>query len=264
MLGDHTANHVLIQQCLLPIDILLAPYAPELFGGSAGGVANLGLVSSHEHLRKLEKLGDIGSILIAVHLPDGLLHLHRGCFALNDGEGDTVDEQDDIGAGVFLLIPAIAGELLGHVVDVVLGMLPVDIAQIEALGGAVHQLLGVAFTQHEGIVDLFAGADQAFRQGLVQIGHGGLDVFGLEFVGNAAVGELIEGIEPFAEDIAEEDTHEAAALLQAFRGGDVGIAQLGEELYGGGLAYVFFEIQIWLVIVTHVNLLSISRHSETP
>ena len=121
-------------------------------------------------------------------------------------------------------------------------MLPVDVAQIEALGSAVRQLFKITLAEHKRIIDFFARANQPLGQRLVQFVYGALDVFCGEFVGNARVCKLIQFIQLCAENITEKNVVPAAALGRAILGGNVGVAEFTEEFYGGIFAGVIFEI----------------------
>ncbi len=73
---------------------------------------------------------------------------------------------------------ALDGEFVGDVVDVVFGMLPVDVAEVEALGVAVHRLLE-ACTQGQQLVDALVGRHQPLdqrrvRQHVQRLGQVGL------------------------------------------------------------------------------------------
>ena len=81
---------------------------------------------------------------------------------LDAGEGDAIDEADDIVAPCLVAAGALALELRGDVEGVVAGGLPVDAAQVESLGLALDCLVE-AFAQREQVIDLLAGAHEAFE-----------------------------------------------------------------------------------------------------
>ena len=82
-----------------------------------------------------------------------------GSLALDDGERDAVDEQDDVGPAGLVAAGPLDGELLGDVEDVVPRFVPVDVAEREALGVALDRL-GEALAQGEQVVELLVGPDE--------------------------------------------------------------------------------------------------------
>ena len=145
-------------------------------------------------------------------------------LALDDGKGNAIDEQHDVRAGVVLPVPAVHGELLRDVEHVVLRVVPVDIAEIEAEHFAVADGLRIAFAQQQRVVNLFAGAHEAIGQRFIEVLHGALDVGGGELVFCARIDIAVEPAELTAQDVPEQHMIPAAALLVAIRRGNVGVA----------------------------------------
>ena len=167
-------------------------------------------------------------------------------LALDDGKGNAIDEQHDVRAGVVLPVPAVHGEFLRDVEHVVLRVVPVDIAEIEAEHFAVADGLRIAFAQQQRVINLLAGAHEAVRQRFVQILHGALDVGGGELVFRARIGIAVEPAELAAQDVPEQHMIPAAALLVAIRRGNVGVAHGLKQRKGGTLACVDFQIGVFV------------------
>ncbi len=105
-------------------------------------------------------------VLVADHLADRLDHrlvaaqVEVGALALDHHQRDAVDEQHQVGpAGGVAALPLDA-IFLGDMVDVALGVLPVDIVQRVALAVAIDGL-GQAGAQGQQLVDPLAGELQA-------------------------------------------------------------------------------------------------------
>ena len=224
LFGGHAIRDERFQPGLQPFVILLLPDAPEFFGCAGCRVFDGVLVGRHDELRKFEELRDIRRLLVADHLPDGLFHGDMRSLALDDGKGNAIDEQHDVRAGVVLPVLAVHGELLRDVEHVVLRVVPVDIAEIEAEHFAVADGLRIAFAQQQRVVNLFAGAHEAIGQRFVEVLHGALDVGGGELVFRARIDIAVEPAELTAQDVPEQHMIPAAALLVAIRRGNVGVA----------------------------------------
>ena len=141
----------------------------------------------------------------------GLLHLLRRRLALDHRQGDAVDEQDDVGPRGLVAPRALDGELGRHVEDIVLGMLPVDVAKVEALGVALDGLLQRR-AQREQVVDVLVGALQPVVAHALELLDGGLDVLLAEEVLAALVGDAVDALELLAENLVQQDI---AGLPQA-------------------------------------------------
>ena len=246
LFGGHAIRDECFQPGLQPIGILLFPDAPEFFGRADCRIFDGVLVGCHDELREFEELRNICRLLVADHLPDGLIHGNMRSLALDDGKGDAVDEQHDIRAGVVLPVPAVHGELLRDVEHVVLRRLPVDILEVEAEHFAVADGLRIAFAQQQRVINLLAGAHEAVRQRFVQILHGALDVGGGELVFRARIDIAVEPAELTAQDVPEQHMIPAAALLVAIRRGNVGVAHGLKQRKGGALACVDFQIGVFV------------------
>ena len=224
LFSGHSIRDECFQPGLQPFVILLLPDAPEFFGRADCRVFDGVLVGRHDELREFEEMRDIRRLLVADHLPDGLFHGDMWGLALDDGKGNAIDEQHDVRAGVVLPVLAVHGELLRDVEHVVLRVVPVDIAEIEAEHFAVADGLRIAFAQQQRVVNLFAGAHEAIGQRFVEVLHGALDVGGGELVFRARIDIAVEPAELTAQDVPEQHMIPAAALLVAIRRGNVGVA----------------------------------------
>ena len=167
-----------------------------------------------------------------------------GSLALDDGEGNAVDEQHDIRTGIVPLVPAVYGEFLGHMEEVVVPVVPVDVFQIEAEGLAAAHGFGIAFAQQEGIVNLLTGAHQTVYQRLVQLVHSTLDVGGGELIFCTGVGVAVQSAQLPTEDIFQQNMVSAAPLFFAVLRGDVGISHGLEQFNSRDLACLPLKINI--------------------
>ena len=113
-----------------------------------------------------EQGADLAFLLVAQVLADGFLvgqaavfRLQVGAFALDDRQGDAVDEADDVGAAGLVRAFALDGEFFRDVINVVFGVFPVDVTQRVVAGIAVMGL-GQGDAQREQVVEAFVGAHQ--------------------------------------------------------------------------------------------------------
>jgi hypothetical protein len=123
---------------------------------------------------------------------------------------------------------------------VLTGVLPVDIAQVEAFGIAFDGLLQRG-PQREQVVDALVCALQTVVAHTLELLDGALHVLLAEQVLGAFVGDAVEALELLARDLVEDHIAEASATQGdgAFRR-DVLVAETDEELQGGDLGEVLF------------------------
>src|SRR5262249_52372489 len=121
---------------------------PEFRRRSCRRILRLVPVDSHEHLRVDEEPRDEFTVLIAEVAGDGGLDrvFLIGTFAFDHGEGNAVDEENDVRAAGLSAVRALDLEFFGDVKDVVFGTLPINVIEREALRVAVNRLLET-FTQ---------------------------------------------------------------------------------------------------------------------
>ena len=173
----------------LGIQFRLSPEGPEFLGRARR--AEPGPVHGHrqEQLGVKEKVRNAVVLLVADVLADGLRDgiLARAdvrFLALDDRQGDSIHEKNDIRPVMLAAAAALDGKLLRDVIDVVLRLLPVDVLERVALGVAQDGLLQ-ALAQAEKVVDLFVGADQPIEHEVLQRIDPGDDVVFAEGIGFA-------------------------------------------------------------------------------
>ena len=119
---------------------LLLPGEVVGLAGADGAVADaLGVVARKDELDRGEKGLDKLVLLVLDVLPDGVGDGDRGPLELEDGEGDAVDVDDDVGP---LFVVALDGDLLGDREVVAVRVRPVDEADGRGLVCAVGLDLG--------------------------------------------------------------------------------------------------------------------------
>jgi len=219
----------------------LLPDRPEVARGAGRGVEGVVLADGEQHLGEGEEVRDLVVPLIADRLGDRLddralaAPFEVGALALDRGEGDAVDEEDDIGAAGLRASATLDRELVGDVVDVVGGVLPVDVADRVAAGVAVDRLRQ-ADAEGQEVVQRLACPHQPVVGVLFQAADGSLDgIFG-EVVGAALAADAVECAKLLRQHIIEDDVARAtAAQGQGLVGAEVAVAEADQELEGGDL-----------------------------
>ena len=200
-------------------EVLAAGGEDADFGGAA--------IGDDEHLVRNEEAGDFGLVgleLVVGGLDGGLLVGH--VLELDDGEGETVDEEDDIGAALVL---AVDGELVDGEEVVVGGVIEIDEADALAANlPAAKHLDGDTLDQEP--VKFAVGVDGRRRADV------GDAVDGLRSGLRGGVG--IETGDGLGEPLAKDDLAVVVSLGGGRFWGDVrtvenGVAKLGEPLQGG-------------------------------
>ena len=112
---------------------LLAPALPERQAGAGGAVLGLVRGQREQHLRVLEQLRDLLIPLVPELLGDGLVQRILAAeparsLALDHRERNAIHEQHGIRPAGLGRPERLHRELVRHVVDVALRMLPVDVA----------------------------------------------------------------------------------------------------------------------------------------
>jgi len=121
---------------------LLFPVRPEFFRRACGGVFDFIRVPSNHELCIVEQLRDAFlPPLVAEHLRDPLLDriLLIAAFALDDDEWDAIHKQDEVGPP--RLVETGDLEFLRDMVNVVLGVLPIDVLKLKTLPVSLNLLL---------------------------------------------------------------------------------------------------------------------------
>ena len=127
------------------------PFAPELGGRSRGGIAAEAVADGQKQGTIDVKATDAVVFLVAQVLRYSLFlrAFDVGTLTFNDDQRDAIDKQYDIGAVGVAGTRTCDGKLLGDVIDVVLGVLPVDVTHGVALLVAVDALFeGLAEGEH--------------------------------------------------------------------------------------------------------------------
>lgn len=148
-----------------------------------------------------------------------------GALALDDDERDAVDKDDDIGAARFITAALLRHEFVADVIDVVFGMLPVYVFEVETARIA-RDGLRQADAEGEQFVDLLVGADETvirfffeFADGVVEIGFAERNFVPLK-------ADAVMLAQPVEQDILQNDVAElAAAFGEGVIGREVLIAQ---------------------------------------
>ena len=133
-------------------------------------------------------------------------------LTLNDGKGDTVNEQDKIRTSVVLPVQTVYGVFLCYMEQVVLRMIPVDVFQIEAQELTFTYGFLIAFAQQEGVVDPLAGANEAISERFVQVFHSSFNIGRGKFIFDTTVGIAVELAQLATEDIFQQDVVVVPAL----------------------------------------------------
>ncbi len=127
------------------------PFAPELGGRSRGGIAAEAVADGQKQGTIDVEAADAVVFLVAQVLRNGLFlgTFDVGTLAFDDDQWDAVHKEHNIRAVGVAGAGAGDGKLFGDVIDVVLGLLPVDVAHGVALLVAVDALLeGLAEGEH--------------------------------------------------------------------------------------------------------------------
>ena len=239
-----TPRNNLIDKARLPFRVLLTPYIPEFFPGTHSRVLDRILVCRDNHLHVFEQLRNILRFLVADILLDTFFFRNVGCLAFDNGKRNPVHKHDNIGAGVFLFVPAVAREFLRHMENVVVEIVPIDIVQVETFRCPIHQFFLITLAEHQGIVNAFARFYQSLGQWHIKFCDSPFDIFGRKLISNAIVFKLVDFLELLAEDFLEQYIVLRATLLGSLFGRNVSIAQLRQHFDCGVLARIVFKHQV--------------------
>ena len=170
------------------------------------------------------------------------LDVHGRRFALDHRKGDAVDKQHDVQAAEFLAAGALERELGRHMEDVVFRVVPVNVAQGEALGVALNGLFQ-ALAQPQEIVDQPPGVLEPLgERHVLQRLDAPPDVRPGERVGAAFELDRVDLLQLGAQDVFQEDARgPPAAQRQGLFRGQVLVAHLLQQGDGGQLRLLFFR-----------------------
>lgn len=129
-----------------------------------GRIQIQGLIEVFKHATIIENIAKFFAVIKPVDVGNRLLNrvFERRCFALDYGQRDAVDEEDQIRTEDLMAAAALDFKFLSDMVDVVGWFFPVDVLQGRAFNVAINGLLN-AFTKTEQVVNLFVGADQSAK-----------------------------------------------------------------------------------------------------
>lgn len=114
------------------------PLAVKLLLGSGSAVLDRFRIHGNRQLRKLKQLGDVVRLPVADILLHAFFHIYTGFLAFDHNQRNTVNKQNDIRAGI-LTVGALHGKFIRNLPDIVLGVFPVNIRNVEGLSIAVIQ-----------------------------------------------------------------------------------------------------------------------------
>ena len=206
---------------------IVFPGGEALAGGGQAANLGLGAVGDHQQLVEREEAGDLGLVGLEL-LPGGVDGGFGvgGVLELDDGEGEAVDEEEDVRAALGLALDC---ELVDGEPVVVGGVVEVDKAdELAARLAVAHDLDGDALDEER--VEGAVGVDEGGGIGLGRLAERLL----AGFRGGGGVEAGDGGLEAAGKD----DVAVVGALGGGFAGGDVGAvedlpADLGEPFEGG-------------------------------
>ena len=147
------------------------PFAPELGGRSCGGIAAEAVADGQKQGTVDIKATDAVVLLVAQVLRYGLFlgAFDVGTLAFNDDQWDAVHEEYNVRTVGVAGTRTCDGKLLGDLIDVVFGVLPVDVAHGIALFVAVDALFE-GFAEGEHVIHRLVAVEVATFYG--HIAHG--------------------------------------------------------------------------------------------
>ncbi len=167
-----------------------------------------------------------------------------GPLALDHHQGNAVDEEHNIRTSRLVTAPLLHRKLVGDVVDVALGMLPVDVVEAVALAVAVDGL-GEAGAQGDQLVEALVGGDEALERLIDQLLHCLADVAVAEGMLLAFEQNLIVLAQPRLQHAGEDDVaFPPAAQGQGIGRREVVPAHVDEQLQGRDLGADLFKIGV--------------------
>jgi len=125
---------------------------------------------------------------------------------------------------------AFDGEFLRHMKNILLGMLPINVAQAKALEIPIHGLRQ-AFAQAEQVENAFVGAQQTDGESLFEHLHGGVNVGLGKRVALTVVLDFIVSGQPVEQNTFQQDgIGPPATQRQRLTRGEVNIAQVLQQV----------------------------------
>ena len=222
LFGNVTIIHITLCCLSLPLHILFMPLAVKLLPGSGSTILDRFRIQSNSQLRKLKQLGDVVRLPVADVLFHTLFHIHAGFFTFDYNQRDAVDQQDNVRPGIFA-VGAFYGKFIRNLPDIVLGVFPVNVGNVEGLGIAVIQMYITAFAVNQPIIDRLAGEHQTALQGRIQFADCFADGIIREWSLLPSVNKGLRR-QKFPHHIREQYMRQMAALLLGLCSGNILIA----------------------------------------
>ena len=132
LLGNMSVGGASVTYFFLPIDVIFAPLNEIVCSGAASTINHLVRIHSHNKLGIFEKMRDIIRSHIANVLQYALFHINTRLLAFYYNNRNAIYHQHDVGTCI-LTIGAFYAEFLGHLPNIVCGMLKVDIGEVKGL-----------------------------------------------------------------------------------------------------------------------------------
>ena len=222
LLGNVAIVHIALCGLFLPLHILFMPLAVKLLPGSGSTVLDRFRIQGNSQLRELKQLGDVVRLPVADVLLHTIFHIHAGFFTFDHNQRDAVDQQDNVRPGIFA-VGAFYGKFIRNLPDIVLGVFPVNIGNVEGLGIAVIQMHITTFAVNQPIIDRLAGEHQATLQRRIQL----TDRFADGIIGEwSLLSSVNKGLrsQKLPHHIREQYMRQMAALLLSLCSGNILIA----------------------------------------
>ena len=222
LLCNVTIIHITLCCLFLPLHILFVPLTVKLLLGSGSTVLDRFRVQGDSQLCKLKQLGNVVRLPVADILLHALFHIHAGFFTFDHNQRNAVDQQDNVRSGIFA-VGAFYGKFIRNLPDIVLGVFPVNIGNVEGLGIAVIQMYITAFAVNQPIIDRLTGKHQTTLQRSIQF----TDRFADGIIGEwSLLSPVSKGLrsQKFPHDIREQYMRQMTALLLGFCSGNILIA----------------------------------------
>ena len=167
-------------------------------------------------------------------LGDGLFYgvLYIGPLAFDNGQGDSVHEEDDIRTIMLFASGFHHGKFFRYMEDVSLGIFPVYVLQVEAFLVPVNALFQ-GFPERQEIVRVLRGADVPLvKRNALQGQNPRLDIRIAERIRLAGTGmDGIDFPELFPEHVVQDDVRRfASPERERFERGQIGVSQFLEHL----------------------------------
>ena len=222
--------------------LLIAPCLPELLRRADRRIARFLPVHRQQHLGEVEQLRDVVLVLVAYELAASLLEALGWSLVFNHQHRDAIDEGDDVAALGLRGTGSLHREFGGDVEAVVLGRLPVDEAEGEALAVAIDGL-GDGRAQDQCVVDILVGAFQPLQaiRCRLEATHGFMCILQVEAILSASMGEAVDAHHAFSQHVIQHNVAQPVAA----QGEGLGLRQRPEaechqHLQGRNLRLVFF------------------------